>query len=352
MKPVKRILVLSSGAPAGVNFMRSLWISGRVDMYAGDCNKYHLAYPRGMARKCLLMPRVNTDLYIDTINQYISAYDIDFVHAQSDPEVLAISENREKIHAKTFLPSKETVRICQDKSLSAEKWDLEFVKLDPLSPTSYQLQQAFKKFGGKVWIRATKGAGGKASCLGDNLITSAHWIAYWQSRDKDIEFEIRRYLSGRNLAWQSVWKDGELLTSQARERVEYIYPNLAPSGITGTPTVQRTVNEDKIDEAAEYAVKMIDDKPNGIFCVDLKEDSDGVPFPTEINAGRFFTTSYFFSYVGKEMGIYEANMPRVYLDAAFDELEEIKKNKQILPKGLYWLRHIDIPAQLLEEEDL
>jgi len=35
---------------------------------------------------------------------------------------------------------------------------------------------------------------------------------------------------------------------------------------------------------AQNAVYAVDGKPNGIYCVDLREDKDGPPTPTEINA--------------------------------------------------------------------
>ena len=85
----------------------------------------------------------------------------------------------------------------------------------------------------------------------------------------------------------------------ARERLEYIYAYLAPSGITGTPAVQKTVHYDAVNKTGTEAVLSIDPKFNGIASVDLKENAAGEPCVTEINPGRMFTTSYFFSYASK-----------------------------------------------------
>jgi len=166
-----------------------------------------------------------------------------------------------------------------------------------------------------------------------------------------MEFMVQKYLSGRNIAWQSVWKNGTLLTSQARERVEYIYPNLAPSGITGTPTVQRTLNESKIDKAAVIAVTSVHKKPHGIYSVDLKENQDGQPIPTEINCGRFFTTSYFFAYAGQMFNnSILTNMPYVYVMNGLDKFVPYGKNYNVLDEGIYWIRHIDCGHKLTKEE--
>ena len=53
----------------------------------------------------------------------------------------------------------------------------------------------------------------------------------------------------------------------------------------------------------------MDDRATGVFCVDLKEDEAGRPLVTEINAGRFFTTSNFLAEAG-------ANMPYSYVELA------------------------------------
>ena len=55
------------------------------------------------------------------------------------------------------------------------------------------------------------------------------------------DFMASEMLPGREFAYQSVWQDGQLVAGQARERVEYLYGHLTPSGQTSTPSVARTV---------------------------------------------------------------------------------------------------------------
>ncbi|MEM5866988.1 MAG: hypothetical protein QXG39_03605, partial [Candidatus Aenigmatarchaeota archaeon] len=136
----------------------------------------------------------------------------------------------------------------------------------------------------------------------------------------------------------SLWKDGELVTSMARERIEYIYPHLAPSGVTGTPAVQKTIHfspSENVNRIATEAVLAIDQNFNGIACVDLKENKEGIPCVTEINAARMFTTSFFFSYASKILRKdYYANIPYLYVKLAFKEsVPEIPKYN-ILPENI------------------
>jgi hypothetical protein len=56
---------------------------------------------------------------------------------------------------------------------------------------------------------------------------------------------IQEYLPGQNIAWDSFWYEGNLIASYSRERIEYPFKHISPSGITGTPTVSKII----VDEA-------------------------------------------------------------------------------------------------------
>ena len=357
------VLVLGAGAPAGVNSIDSLLLKN-ISCYGADSNKYHIHLANEHALKTYLIPHYTHKDHLYAINEIIEKKKIDFLYPQPTVEVKFISDNRDKINCKTFLPKKETVDICQDKYKSALIWynnnlcEKPFLIDVRANLAKQELNYALKKYN-KIWLRATKGSGGRGATPVENVETGYHWIRYWRSKDwkkntswKQWEWMVQPYLSGRNMAWHSVWKDGKLICSQARERLEYIYPFLAPSGITGTPVVQRTLNEEKINQISELSILAVDKKPNGVFCVDLKEDKNGIPIPTEINVGRFVTTCYFFSKLGKQCNVEKANMPYMYLLAGLDKEIPEGNKYNILPKNVYWIRHIDIPAKIVYGKDL
>lgn len=351
---MKRILVTGAGGPAAINFIVSLRIAPeRIYITGVDVNSYriHLA----PVDSKYVVPRAAEKEYIETLNEIVQKENIDFIHAQPDIEVRVLSENRENLGASTFLPSKETVRICQDKFEAAKIW---FKKSVPTARTiliksEEDLVRAFEEFGSPIWIRARYGAGGRGSTPAHNIETALSWIRYWRSRGVDWEFIAQEYLGGRNVAFHSVWKDGELIVSMARERLEYIYPELSPSGITGTPAVQKTIHDERVNRIAVEAVLAIDPNFSGIACVDLKENSEGVPYVTEINVGRMFTTSFFFSYASKILySDYRANFPYIYLKLAYSESVPKLPKFNVLPEGLYWVRHIDAPACLMKNGEV
>jgi len=348
---MKRVMITGAGGPAAINFIMSLKLSPEELYIVGtDTNKFRIHLAPTNSR--FLVPKATDENYIDALNEIIRKEKVEFIHPQPDIEVRVLSENREKLEANIFLPSKEAVRICQNKFESARLWLRKGV---PTARTieiknEKDIRRAFEDFGSPIWIRAKHGAGGRGSTPAHNMETAISWINYWKARGEKWEFIAQEFLSGRNLAFHSLWREGELITSMARERLEYIYPNLAPSGITGTPTVQRTIHDQKVNEVAVEAVLAIDSNFSGIACVDLKEDKERIPRVTEINAGRMFTTSFFFSYASKVLyGDYRANFPYLYLKVAYKEkIPEIPKFN-VLPEGLYWIRHIDAPARLVKD---
>jgi biotin carboxylase len=348
---MKRILVTGAGGPAGINFTMSLRIAPEKTFLAGteaDQHFIHLA----VTDRTYYVPRAKDPEYIRKLNEIINKEKIEFFHAQPDIEVEVVSANREKLDAPVFLPSKKTVETCQDKFESSKLWRKKNVPVAKLIEIEDEndIDKAFQELGAPLWVRASHGAGGVGSTPADNKETALSWITYWKSRKKAWKFIAQEHLPGRNLAFHSLWKDGELVVSMARERIEYIYPHLAPSGITGTPAVQRTVHDRRVNEIGSQAVLAIDPKFNGIACLDLKENEKGTPCVTEINAGRMFTTSYFFSFASKIIRRdYYANIPYLYVKLAFKEKIPDVPKYDALPENVYWIRHIDVPARLVKD---
>jgi carbamoyl-phosphate synthase large subunit len=348
---LKRILCTGAGGPAGINFSLSIRAAPeKITLVGTEANEYfiHLAVTNAIYR----VPRALDPAYIDELNEIIRRERIDFLHAQPDVEVEAVSDNREKLEANVFLPSKSAVKACQDKLESARVWKKKGV---PVARTievhgDEDIDRAFAEFGSPIWVRARHGAGGKGSTPADNRETAVEWIKYWKSRNVNWGFIAQEHLPGRNMAFHSLWKEGELVTSMARERLEYIYAYLAPSGITGTPAVQRTVHDDAVNRVGTEAVLSIDSKFSGIASVDLKENAEGMPCVTEINPGRMFTTSYFFSYASKVLRRdYCTNIPYLYVRLAFKETVPDMPEYNILPANVYWIRHMDAPGRLVKD---
>ncbi len=342
---MKTILLAGAGGNAAINFADSLRMAPEKMRLVGiDCNKWHLE--QALCDEKYLFPKCSDPAYLEKLNSIISKEGADLFHPQPDVEVFFASENREKINAKTFLPDKKTVRLCQDKNETAKTLASNGVpvpKSVAFGPNA-DLKSAFEELGTEtVWVRAIKGAGSRAALPVKSAKQARNWMDYWIEFKglKENDFMLSEYLPGREFAFQSIWKNGELVTSQARERLEYIFGNITPSGQTSSPSVAITVSDERVNQTAHDAVLAADKNATGVFCVDMKENSKGEPCATEINAGRFFTTSNFFSKAG-------ANMPLAYVKMALGEDAGKLPKFNSLPAGIYWIRTVDQYPTLLK----
>lgn len=349
----KRILVTGAGGSPGSNFIASLRLVEDEDFYivGTDINKMHLELTEGVDAKYIL-PRADSSDYIDKLNELIEKEKIDMVHCQPEPEVWTVAHNREKVKAKTLFPKNETLEYTYNKSKLNK-----FLKENGIRvPRSVRIRnkedikKALDKFleeQDKVWLRAIRGGGSRAALPVNTVLQVEGWIDYWTNvrNLKLSDFMISEFLPGKEFAFQSIWYKGELINSMVRERVEYLFGHLFPSGQSSSPSIAKTVHRDDVNELATKAIKTLDKDATGIFCVDIKEDYKGRPCLTEINAGRFFTTSINFSVSG-------LNMPYYYVLMGLglhDKLPDLPKYNGI-PEGWYWIRMIDMGYKLVKGE--
>ncbi len=323
-----RVAVLGAGGPAGVNTLKALFEAGH-ECWAHDVS---------VATHSWLKPYTSrTSVHIEDV------LGADVVIPQPDSVVLwAVKAEL----ANALLPAEATVWACQDKFSTALAWWRQCLRESPpikiADPLPDNLHLARDQFGLGFWLRKTKGAGAAGAVRVTSLDQGYHWLRFWQSRDDESEWIAEEYLPGRDIAWSSIWYQGELVTSFARERLEYLYPHLTPEGLTGTPTVARVVHDDRVNEIAEAAVRAIDSDAHGIFSVDLREDVHGLPRPTEINAGRGFTTFGLWSLYGPnflDIVVRLAAHGRRWWLKRPDLTEPPTYNA--LPDGLTLSRHID-----------
>jgi carbamoyl-phosphate synthase large subunit len=177
----------------------------------------------------------------------------------------------------------------------------------------------------------------------DNVEFARLWIDRFNGWGR---FTAAECLTPDTVTWLSIWSDGELIVAQTRRRRSWNFGNRTLSGVTGITGVGETCSIPQVDEIALAAIKAIDSAPHGIFGVDMTYDHAGVPNPTEINIGRFFTTHYFFTRAG-------LNMPKIVRDLAIDRKRPtLAKTINPLPDGLVWIRGMDVEPVLTTTAEL
>lgn len=350
---MKTILVTGAGGAAAANFVRSIRMDeARPWRVVGvDARPEHLHATPGLDARHLV-PRSDHPGYLAAIQHVCETLDVDLIHPQPDPEVLVLAAARDHLPAATLLPSASVVELCHDKLRCAERLHAAGVSVPashPMPADRSRVTEIIRELtnasaGSQVWIRAIRGAGSRGALPVSTADHALAWVQWWHDmRGLDAaDFMLAEYLPGDEYAFQSIWFEGELVTSAARRRVEYLFGNLTPSGQTSTPALAESVADASVNDTAIRAIRAVAEAPHGVFCVDLKCDAAGDPCVTEVNAGRFFTTSDFFAAAG-------ANMPVRYAELALGlppSQPDLPPIDAVVP-GLSWVRGIDVPATLV-----
>jgi carbamoylphosphate synthase large subunit len=354
-KTVTRVLVTGAGGLAGVNFVRALRVSKRDYYIVGtDFNKYHLVYPDVNLR--LLTPRHSDPDFVPRVAAIVREEKVEFLHPQPSSEAYVVARGRRKIPCKVFLPESRVMRVGQDKLLSQKvlaKRKVPVARTVPLEVMG-DIREAFSQLGKPLWVRARHGAGGRLSLLCNGYREAEHWVELWVLRGAKVdEFVVQEYLPGRNIAWDSIWHEGKLITSYARERLEYPFKHISPSGITGTPSVARTVEDENVNQVSASAVKAVDPRPHGAYSVDLKESVAGEMCVTEVDAGKFHSTMPLWGYIAvKHLRLpWYANLADLYVRLGLGEAPSASIPEfDLIPAGYYLLRDMDVGAFLWKED--
>jgi carbamoyl-phosphate synthase large subunit len=304
------------------------------------------------AQKKYFVPYANHPDYEKTLFDIIEKEKPDLLHCQNDLEIFEISKLRDKITAagvKLYLPSHQTIDTCVHKYKSYLQWKASGVVVPEniLINTPEDLKLSFEKLGdasGKIWLRSTElGGGGKGALPTNDYEFGKRWIENYNGWGKFIAAEM---LTPETVTWLSLWHEGELVVAQTRARRGWTHANRTLSGVTGVTKVGVTVSDENVTAIALNSVKSIDEKPHGIFGVDMAYDKNGIPNPTEINIARFFTTVLFFTQAG-------LNMPKIYKDIAlYNEFPQLQNKINPLENGLMWMRGMDTEPRLLREADV
>jgi hypothetical protein len=344
---MRRVQIGGAGGAPSNNVIRSLrhaderyYLIGHCatpsDLFLADVDERHV------------VPSGNDPAYNDRLLRLLAQTRPDFLHVQNDVEVRAVSRIRDRIEAagvRLFLPAAQTVEDCVDKLASYRIWERAGVRTPRTLPIGNpdDLQAAFSTLGPKVWIRAAEGAGGRGALPTEDFEFARRWIDRYHGWGS---FTASECLTADTVTWLSIWYRGELVVAQTRKRHRWNFGSRAPSGVTGITGVGETCSDEGVTQLALDAIAAVDGKPHGVFGVDMTYDTAHLPYVTEINIARFFTTCYFFTAAG-------LNMPQIYCDLAFDQrFPTLQRTINPLPDGLVWIRGMDVEPVLTTAAEL
>ena len=318
-----------------------------------DVNKKAMGFfMKGLIDEHYVCPRCTEDSYFPFIEKLVAEKHIDYAFVQPESEIVEWGDYYEKngrYPCPVFMGSKKLSVSLKDKSIMADLLrDTDFIpKTIRVTQENPRYEDVEKEIGFPCWIRATEGTGGLGSLKLEDLSSYKSWL-FINSRIP--EFTVSEFLTGRHLANEMLYYDGEYVKGAALECVEYVMANIAPSHVTGNTAFARFLNEDGInafcDRCIKYLEKKLGEPAHGILSFDLKEDKNGNMKVTEVNIRHMAYTGVM-ARVGFDL---IEDTIRIMEDGNADRVERAPFFHY--EKPYIFLRDVDVEPIILESEDV
>lgn len=254
-------------------------------------------FMKGLLDEYYICPRCTSPDYFPWVEKLVEEKQIDYAFVQPESEIVEWGdyfEKNGKYPCPVFMGSKLLSVSLKDKSIMADLLEgTEFIpRTIKVTQENPRFEDVENEIGFPCWIRATEGTGGLGSLRLDDISSYRSWLFI---NAQIPEFTVSEFLTGRHLANQMLYYNGEYVKGAALECVEYVMANTAPSRVTGNTHFARFLNEDHINAFCDRCIKYLESKLNvpahGILSFDLKEDKDGNLKVTEVNIRHMAYTS-------------------------------------------------------------
>jgi carbamoylphosphate synthase large subunit len=340
MSPRRRLLVMAAGTGACNNLVRSLR-AGAAGVYIVGCNEDRFTLKQSGADRLYLIPPVTAAEFESALLWLLDHEKIDLVIPSGDGDVLALSRLRDKLGSRCFLPNAQVIGLCQDKLELTRRLAARKVPV----PATYavtgldEVGAIFKQLGRPrpIWCRVRAGSRSLGAAPVNTVRQARAWIRYWEEM-RGIpadRFTLSEYLPGRDFMCMSLWRDGRMVLVTTFEKLSYFGGESHPSGTSSLSSLAKTIIDDRLVEISRRAIRAISPKASGAFSIDLKENAEGVPCITEINAGRFFIGMTAFDLVSKH------NVSTTYVSLALGEPLDLREAYVTVPDH-YVVRDLDL----------
>lgn len=284
---------MGAGTGACNNLVRSLRAGAQPVELVG-CHDDRFTLRQSGADRLYLIPPQGTATFDRALLGLVEHERIELVIPSSDGDVLALSRLRRELGPRCFLPEAAVIDRCQDKLVLTELLDARGLPVAPTRAvrTLADLPGIFEALGAArpLWCRVRTGSRSLGAAPVDTVSQAEAWIRYWhEMRDVPPEsFTLSEFLPGRDYMCMSLWQDGRMVLVTTFEKLSYFGADASPSGMSSLSSLAKTVIDPRLVDVCGAAIRALSPSASGAFSVDLKEDREGRPCITEINAGRFF----------------------------------------------------------------
>jgi carbamoyl-phosphate synthase large subunit len=345
------VLIPTAGTGAANNLIRSLRGGDPSLFIVGfHCDRFVLKMSSADRNYLTFAP--SHPAFADILRKLIEKEAIDLIFPYTDDDVLLVSTLRDQLPCRVFLPSKNVIELCQDKyelTTYLRSRGIPAPETYPVNNINEIVDEIFQKLAprSRVWCRIRFGCGSMGAAPMRTPQQARAWIEYWEDMRgvPAKSFTLSEYLPGRDFACQNLWKDGQLILIKTVERLSYFGGVNRASGVSSIASLAKTVYQPTVAGLCAKAISVIDPTVSGAFTVDLKENASGTPCITEINVGRFITTTNLFDFTGKQ------SMTATYVRLALDEPADISEIHDVAA-DYYFARDVDTIPGIFHANDL
>ncbi len=303
-----------------------------------DCDPESRLFAKQYCDSVLALPPAVSShgRYVDALLKAISVMEPDALFITPDAELEAIltySGLDCTLDLPWLVPSPEQLRICLDKWQTYDLCDGQV----PCPATRLMNRAALMSASdmGPRWLRPRQGAGGRGAMLCRNAEEVQAWLTLHRDRD---EWMVSEVLPGDNLNVTSLYWRGELVADAVAKRDGYVLASASMSGVTGEVSSIVTVDREDALEAAQNVLSLLPGELHGFYSIDFKEDKDGQPCLTEINA-RLAARPYLYAQAG-------VNFPALGMECLTGDVPETPG----MHPGIRLLRKVGMPPGISEDE--
>lgn len=309
-------------------------------------------FMKGLLDEYYVCPRCTSKDYFPWIEKLVAEKNVDYAFVQPESEIVEWGDYYEKhgeFPCPVFMGNKLLSVSLKDKSIMADLLEgTEFVpKTIKVTQDNPRYEDVEKTIGFPCWIRATEGTGGLGSLRLDDIRSYKSWLFI---NSQIPEFTVSEFLTGRHLANEMLYYNGEYVKGAALECVEYVMANTAPSKVTGNTHFGRFLNEDRINAFCDQCIKYLEKKlgvlAHGILSFDLKEDKDGNLKVTEVNIRHMAYTGVL-ARVGFDL---IEDTVKILEDGNSDRVERAQFYHY--DKPYVFLRDVDVEPIILDNEEI
>jgi carbamoyl-phosphate synthase large subunit len=284
-----RVLVTFAGGSYGLGITRFLRAAARpYHVIGADADVYSLA--RAETDERHLLPKASDPGYIPALLELISETGAEMLWLGHDAEIENVAHARDRFsHVAMFMPATEEIDLCNDKWESYRAFRAAGVRVPEtaLLAGPDDLDAVFSRgFPDGVWLRATRGAGGRGGAGFTSIDKARAWV---ELHDGWGHFTASEWIVGRGVfSWATVWAGGQLIVSQRKSPLGQGFASVTRSGVTGVPGVVRWGGPQEAEVTGEAAIRAVSKKPHGNYGVDMISDREGKLYVTEINIARYY----------------------------------------------------------------